>query len=106
MKHARINRWGMQNFHFRIHSGKGPAICLLSPRLRRFPNQTQNQGQALVEYVLLLAVAAGLAVALNASFGAILGKGILGFNTVLQRELSSGNFPEQNDSSIWKGDPQ
>ncbi len=61
-----------------------------------------NSGQALLEYVLLLSLAAGLAAAINGGFIRIIGTGITSFNAVLENELTSGNFPE-NASPGSKG---
>lgn len=57
-----------------------------------------ERGQATLEYVLLLTMAAMLGVGFHASFGKLLNNGVLNINAVLEQELTSGDwdgtFPE------------
>lgn len=52
------------------------------------------RGQATLEYALLIATAALLGLSFHGAFQGIVGQGMLAFNAVLERELTSGNFAE------------
>lgn len=70
----------------------------MKPRNRRKKKNTS--GQALVEYALLLMIAAGLAVGFYRFFFGRMQAGILTFNAVLESELRTGEFPSK--IAIWE----
>ncbi len=68
---------------------------LLAVSKSRSSRLKKNQkAQALIEYVLLLAISAGIAVGLSGTFNNFIRKGIRKFNAVLESELRTGEFNE------------
>lgn len=56
----------------------------------------------MVEYVLLLCIAASLAIGFNTFFRQAVGFGILRFNAVLESELRSGEFENPSTVGMWE----
>ena len=54
-----------------------------------------QQGQATLEYVLLLSILGLIALGFVSAFGNLMGENITRFNVVLEKELSTGSFPEK-----------
>ena len=72
----------------------------MKTRPRVFAGKTtfrRQHGQATIEYVLLLGIAAGIGVTFMTTFPSILAKGILTFNVTLETELVSAGFAEAAD---------
>ena len=57
-------------------------------------SKKKQKAQALVEYVLLIMISAGIAVALSATFNNIVRTGIRKFNAVFESELRTGEYRE------------
>ena len=58
-----------------------------------------QSGQALLEYALLLAVAAILSVGFTATFKGIITQGMYTFNAVMEQELATGSYPGKD---LWE----
>lgn len=67
-----------------------PSKSSSSPFLRFF---SDDSGQAVVEYVLLLSLAVGIATLFLRAVGAALDRGTLRFGGTLERRLKSGRAP-------------
>lgn len=67
---------------------------LVVKKSRRTSHLKHQKAQALIEYVLLLTISAGLAVGILSSFNNIIRVGIRSFNAVFESELRTGEFPE------------
>lgn len=76
-----------------------PISAGLPARLRR--SRRARVGQALLEYVLLLSMAAVISVGFLASFRQIMGQGLIGFNAVLEKELQTGGIREVDNGQIY-----
>lgn len=59
-----------------------------------------TSGQALIEYALLLAIAAGVSLSFTSFFSNATKNGIFVFNAVLEKELATGSFA--NKLNIWQ----
>lgn len=69
-----------------LHQRQAP-VCLQSLKI-----QSRKSGQALIEYALLISIAASLALAFTGFFTRSIGQGIQRFNAVLESELRSSGY--------------
>jgi len=62
----------------------------------------RQRGQALVEYVLLIGIAASVSLGFMFTFKDFMQQGILKFNAVLERDLRTGSYPDAGGPvGIW-----
>ena len=62
----------------------------------------QKKGQALVEYVILLSIAATISLTFFATFNRLIQEGIQRFNAVFESELRTGELNGTEHLDIWK----
>ncbi len=73
---------------------------------RNFKKPTSKQnisGQALVEYVLLIAIAVSISVTLLSTFTNLINRqGVPRFNAVLESELRTSSLPRSEHVTLWE----
>lgn len=80
-------RWRFCISHEKNRSKKcSPKYALIGKR------SDITRGQATIEYVLLLSMAALIGLTFMSSFRQMLGEGILHFNVILEREVMTGSY--------------
>jgi hypothetical protein len=84
---------------FRFHGKRVQAKCFKSYQAKKY----NQDGQALIEYVLLIAVIAGMAMSFAAIFSQIINvQGIPRFNAILESELRTTSLPAQQHVKLWE----
>ncbi|MBI3556591.1 MAG: hypothetical protein HY074_10045 [Deltaproteobacteria bacterium] len=84
----------IKNFSRFTTQEPGVTLCPFVPRSFNHISNKRQGGQATVEYVLLIGVAALIGVGFMSAFTPIIQQGILTFNVTLETELVSGGFTE------------
>lgn len=81
---------------------RGPAPRrLIHAKLIHAGRRYSKKGQALVEYVLLIGLAASISVAFMMSFKDFMQDGIRKFNAVLERDLRTGSSVRGGNPGVW-----